>query len=135
MRSKDTLLRLHRFRCDEKQRQVADIEMMMADFRRKQDDLDQQIAYEEQKTGVSDPSHFNYSMTAKSIRKRRENLLATVDDLQAQLDRARAELAEEEAELRKVELLVEKDASHRGGDMSAIGKAAGMGASAMRGGH
>ena len=133
MRTKDTLLRLHRFRVDEKKRQVSDIEMMMADFRRKQDDLDQQIAYEEQKTGVSDPTHFNYSMTAKSIRKRRENLLATVDDLQAQLDRAKAELAEEEAELRKVELLVEKDASHRGGDMSAIGKPAG--ANALRTGH
>lgn len=130
MRSKDTLLRLHRFRVDEKKRQVSDIEMMMADFRRKQDDLDQQIAYEEQKTGVSDPAHFNYSMTAKSIRKRRENLLATVDDLQAQIDRAKEELAEEEAELRKVELLAEKDASHRAGDMTAIGKAAG--AAAMR---
>ncbi len=55
MRSKDTLLRLHRFHVEEKRRQVGDIEMMMADFRRKQDDLDQQIAYEEQKNGVSDP--------------------------------------------------------------------------------
>ncbi len=133
MRSKDTLMRLQRFRVDERQRQVSDIEMMMADFRRKQDDLDQQIAYEEQKTGVSDPAHFNYSMTAKSIRKRRENLLATIDDLQAQLDRAKAELAEEEAELRKVELLAEKDASHRGGDMSAIGKPAG--GNILRTGH
>ena len=88
MRSKDTLLRLHRFHVEEKRRQVGDIEMMMADFRRKQDDLDQQIAYEEQKTGVSDPAKFNYSMTAKSIRGRRENLVATIADLQAQLDRA-----------------------------------------------
>jgi flagellar FliJ protein len=96
MRSRDTLVRLHRFRVDEKRRQVSDIEMMMADFRRKQDDLDQQIAYEEQKSGCSDPAHFNYSMTAKSIRNRRENLLATVADLQAQLDQANEALAEEE---------------------------------------
>ena len=133
MRSRDTLVRLHRFRVDEKRRQVSDIEMMMADFRRKQDDLDQQIAYEEQKTGVSDPAHFNYSMTAKSIRKRRENLLATVADLQDQLDQARERLEEDEAELRKVELLAEKDASQRGGDLSAIGKA--VSASAMRTSH
>lgn len=128
MRSRDTLVRLHRFRVDEKRRQVSDIEMMMADFRRKQDDLDQQIAYEEQKSGCSDPAHFNYSMTAKSIRNRRENLLATVADLQAQLDQANEALAEEEAELRKVELLAEKDANHRGGDLSAIGKAAAVNA-------
>ncbi len=123
MRSKDTLLRLHRFHVEEKRRQVGDIEMMMADFRRKQDDLDQQIAYEEQKTGVSDPANFNYSMTAKSIRKRRENLLATIDDLQAQLDRANEAVAEEESELRKVELLAEKDANHRN-DIKMIGRPA-----------
>lgn len=121
MRSKDTLLRLHRFHVEEKRRQVGDIEMMMADFRRKQDDLDQQIAYEEQKTGVSDPANFNYSMTAKSIRKRRENLLATIEDLQAQLDRANEAVAEEESELRKIELLAEKDASHRN-DIKMIGR-------------
>jgi len=123
MRSKDTLLRLHRFHVEEKRRQVGDIEMMMADFRRKQDDLDQQIAYEEQKTGVSDPSNFNYSMTAKSIRNRRENLLATIDDLQEQLNRANEAVAEEESELRKVELLAEKDASHRG-EIKMIGRPA-----------
>ena len=127
MRSKDTLLRLHRFHVDEKRRQVGDIEMMMADFRRKQDDLDQQIAYEEQKTGVSDPANFNYSMTAKSIRGRRENLVATIADLQAQLDRAHAAVAEEEAELRKVELLAEKDANHRH-DIKMIGRPADTGA-------
>ena len=127
MRSKDTLLRLHRFHVDEKRRQVGDIEMMMADFRRKQDDLDQQIAYEEQKTGVSDPAKFNYSMTAKSIRGRRENLVATIADLQAQLDRAHAAVAEEEAELRKVELLAEKDANHRH-DIKMIGRPVDTGA-------
>ncbi len=121
MRSKDTLLRLHRFHVEEKRRQVGDIELMMADFRRKQDDLDQQIAYEEQKTGISDPSNFNYSMTAKSIRNRRENLLATIEDLQEQLDRANEAVAEEESELRKVELLAEKDANHRS-DVKMIGR-------------
>jgi flagellar export protein FliJ len=125
MRSKETLLRLHRFHVEEKRRQVSDIEMMMADFRRKQDDLDQQIAYEEQKSGVSDPDHFNYSMTAKSIRKRRENLLATIGDLQSQLDAAKEALAEEESELRKVELLVEKDASMRG-DANILGSPDGI---------
>ena len=128
MRSKDTLLRLHRFHVEEKRRQVGDIEMMMADFRRKQDDLDRQIAYEEQKTGVSDPANFNYSMTAKSIRNRRENLLATIDDLQAQLDRANEAVEEEESELRKVELLVEKDANHRN-DIKVIGRPADTAAS------
>ena len=78
MRSKDTLLRLHRFRYDEKRRQVGEIEAMIADFRRKQDDLDLQIQAEEERSGVSDPEHFNYSMTAKALRGRRDNLLRSI---------------------------------------------------------
>lgn len=109
MRSKDSLLRLHRFRCDEQRRQVSDIEMMMADFRRKQDDLELQIKAEEERTGVNDPKHYNYSMTAKSLLTRRENLLKSIDELDEQLVQAQARLVAEEAELRKVELLAEKE--------------------------
>lgn len=109
MRSKESLLRLHKFKCDEQRRQVGDIEIMMTDFKRKQDDLDLQIKAEEDRTGVSDPTHFNYSMTAKSLQNRRVNLLKSIEDLDAQLTQANARLAEEEAELRKVELLAEKE--------------------------
>ena len=66
MRSRDTLLRLHRFRTEEKRRQVGDIDGMIADLMRKHDDLDSQIKAEEQRTGVVDPNHFNYSLAAKS---------------------------------------------------------------------
>src|SRR5262245_40707486 len=79
--SRETLLRLHRFRTDEKRRQVADIDTMIADLMRKHDDLDAQMKVEEQRTGVSDPTHFNYSMAAKSTRARRDNILKTVGDL------------------------------------------------------
>jgi flagellar FliJ protein len=109
MRSRDSSLRLHRFKTEEKRRQAADIESMIADFMRKYDDLDQQIKVEEQRTGVTDPNHFNYSMAAKAVRGRRDNLLKSINELKEQLANAKADLAAEEAELRKVELLVEKE--------------------------
>lgn len=109
MRSRDSALRLHRFKTEEKRRQVADIESMIAEFMRKYDDLDQQIKVEEQRTGVTDPNHFNYSMAAKAVRGRRDNLLKSINELKEQLGGAKADLAAEEAELRKVELLVEKE--------------------------
>ncbi len=109
MRSKDTLLRLHRFRFEEKRRQVTEIEMMIADFKRKQDDLELQINAEEERSGVTDPNHFKYSMTAKSIRGRRDNLLKSIEELDAQLGAAREQAEAEEAELRKVELMAEKE--------------------------
>ena len=76
MRSKNTYLRLQRFRSRNRRRQAQAIEAMIADFRRKQDDLDLQIAAEEHRNGVTDPGHFNYSMTAKSLRGRRDNISA-----------------------------------------------------------
>ena len=59
MRSRDTLLRLHRFRTEDKRRQAADIDGMIQDFMRKYDDLDAQVKFEESRNGVTDPKHFN----------------------------------------------------------------------------
>ena len=108
MRSKETVMRFHRFRYEEKRRQVAEIEAMIADFLRKQEDLDQQVRLEETRTGVADPSHFNYSLTAKAIRTRRDNLLRSIDDLKDQLAEAKAQLEQVAEELHKAELLAEK---------------------------
>jgi len=114
MRSRETVIRLHRFRRDEKRRQVADIEAMIADLNRKYDDLDQQVRVEEQRTGVTDPAHFNYSMSAKASRVRRDNLLKSIGELKDQAVTVQNALAEQEAELRKVELLAEKEAGSQG---------------------
>jgi flagellar protein FliJ len=122
MRSRDTLLRLHRFRTEEKRRQVADIDGMIQDFMRKFDDLDAQVKFEENRTGVSDPAHFNYSMTAKAARTRRDNLMKSIGELKDQLADAQGALAEEEQELRRAELLVEKEA----GPTAAVAPAATM---------
>jgi hypothetical protein len=110
MRSRETLLRLHRFRTEEKRRQVADIEFMIQDFTRKFDDLDVQVKFEEGRTGVSDPSHFNYSLSAKSARARRDNLLRSIGELKDQLNDAQMMLAHEEQDLRRAEMLAEKEA-------------------------
>lgn len=109
MRSRETLLRLHRFRTEEKRRQVADIDGMIQDFMRKYDDLDAQVKFEESRNGVTDPNHFNYSMTAKAARGRRDNLMRSIAELKDQLADAQAALGEEEQELRRAEMLLEKE--------------------------
>ena len=109
MRSRETLLRLHRFRTEDKRRQVADIDGMIQDFLRKYDDLDSQVKFEESRNGVSDPAHFNYSLSAKAARGRRDNLMRSIAELRDQLADARNALAEVEQDLRRTELLVEKE--------------------------
>ena len=108
MRSKNSLLKLQRFRYEDHRRQVAEIESMIAEFQRKQDDLDQQVQIEEQRTGVCDPNHFNYSLTAKSIRNRRDNLIKSIADLKQQSQEARERLEESTGELHKAEALAGK---------------------------
>ena len=109
MRSRETLLRLHRFRTEEKRRQAADIDSMIQDFTRKYDELDQQVKLEESRNGVTDPAHFNYSLSAKSARARRDNLMRSITELKDQLTEAHAALEAEAQDLRRAEMLVEKE--------------------------
>lgn len=109
MRSRETLLRLHRFRTEDKRRQVADIDSMIQDFMRKYDELDAQVKFEESRNGVTDPTHFNYSLSAKAARGRRDNLMRSIAELRDQLADAEAALEEETQELRRAEMLAEKE--------------------------
>jgi hypothetical protein len=107
------MLRLHRFKHEERRRQVAEIEIMIADLLKKQDELEAHIRMEESRNGVADPAHYNYSTVAKASRVRRDNLLLSIGELKDQLDAAKSALADEEAELRKIELLAEKEGDAR----------------------
>src|SRR4030042_1700184 len=82
MRSRETLLRLHRFSTEEKRRQVADIDSMIQDFMRKLDDLDAQAQFEETRHAVAGPSHLNYPRQGMlrlpgSVRRARHSFQAT----------------------------------------------------------
>ena len=83
-----------RFEYDEKRQQVSDLEMMIADFRRMANDLDQQIKVEQQASGVSDVNHFAYPTFARAAITRRDNLRSSVGELEKRLDRARQEALE-----------------------------------------
>ena len=61
MKSRDSLMRLKRFQLEEKRRRVRQIEMMVAEFTRMIGDLDREIANEEKRAGIADPSSFRLS--------------------------------------------------------------------------
>lgn len=105
----ESLIRLKKFQVDEKRRQVAQIEMMIADFERMASELDQQIEIEHTKTGISDVAHFAYSTFAKAALTRRDNLLNSANDMKGKLEAAQDALAEALEELKKVELLDQRE--------------------------
>ena len=126
MKSRDAVSRLKRFEVEEKQRKVAEIEMMIGDFGQMAEDLDRQIAIEQERAGVSDTNHYAYPTFAKAAIQRRDNLLASAADLEAKLSAARETLTEAFAELKKIELLEERDAERmkieqaRAAELSAV---------------
>lgn len=98
MKSREAALRLRRFAAEEKARKVRGLEQMVRDFEVMATDLDRQIQAEEDRTGVKDVNHFNYSTFAKAARQRRDKLRASIDDLRLKLEDAVRERDEEMAE-------------------------------------
>lgn len=109
MKSRESLIRLKQFQVDEKRRQLSAIEIMVNDFKRMATDLDNQILAEQERSGISDVTHFAYPTFAKAAMTRRDNLLQSAEDLSGQLEAAQNALGEAVEELKKVELLEERD--------------------------
>ncbi|WP_428522632.1 flagellar export protein FliJ [Roseibium sp.] len=109
MKTRDSLIRLKRFQVDEKRRQLAQIESMISEFNRMADELDDQIRTEQERTGITDVSHFAYPTFAKAAADRRDNLRNSAHELDDQLQRAQDELSEAIEDLKKFEQLEERD--------------------------
>lgn len=109
MKSRNSLIRLKRFQVDEKRRQVMQIEMMIAEFERMANELDEQILAEQKRSGITDITHFAYPTFAKAAMSRRDNLMGSANDLREQLEAAQAALSEAVEEMKKIELLEERD--------------------------
>ena len=121
MKSREGLIRLKRFQVDEKRRQVAQIETMIAEFERMAKDLDDQINSEQERSGIRDATHFAYPTFAKAATQRRDNLLASAKELRDQLAAAQTECAEAVEELEKIQAIADRDhaQAHGGGESSA----------------
>lgn len=113
-KSRDGLIRLKRFQVREKRRQVAQIEAMIAEFERMAKDLDDQVLAEQERSGIRDKSHFAYPTFAKAAIQRRDNLLASIDELKGQLTGAVEDCNEAEQELEKIEALAVRDHDRAG---------------------
>lgn len=109
MKSRETLIRLKKFQVDEKRRQVTQLETMINEFERMAHELDVQIEAEQNRAGIHDVAHFAYPTFAKASRVRRDNLLASANELKGQLSDARTALAEAFEDMKKIELLEERD--------------------------
>jgi flagellar export protein FliJ len=103
MKSRDTLVRLKRFQAEEKRRRVVQLNTMIAEFTRMSNELDREISHEEQRANISDPAHFAYPTYARAARTRRDNIVASLNELRGQLEEADAQFKEANDELAKAQ--------------------------------
>jgi flagellar export protein FliJ len=109
MKSREGVLRLKRFQVEEKRRQMAQIETMIAEFDRMAKELNDQVMAEQERSGIHDAGHFAYPTFAKAATQRRDNLTSSERALKDQLAAAKAAYEEAQAELEKAEAIAERD--------------------------
>lgn len=113
MKPRENLVRLKQFQVNEKRKQLLQLDLMIAEFKRMADELDNQIISEEKKAGITDTSHFAYPTFAKAARLRRDNLHNSQTDLQQQRQAAEDALEEAQSELEKAQMLESRDVKGR----------------------
>jgi flagellar FliJ protein len=111
MKSRDTLVRLKRFQVDEKRRRIVQLNAMIAEFTRMANDLDREISAEEKRVNIADPNHYAYPTYARAARTRRDNMVASVNELRGQLEEAEARYEEAKEEFEKAQNQEARDRS------------------------
>ncbi|HTP78756.1 MAG TPA: flagellar FliJ family protein [Rhizomicrobium sp.] len=110
MKRGDTLIRLRRFRVDEMKRRMATLDGMKADAERKLSDLEDSVARERQRAGDSDIGRLAFPSFLRSIESRRENLKATLKEIERERVTAQADLNAAFQDLKSLEFATEQQA-------------------------
>jgi flagellar FliJ protein len=110
MKRRDTLMRLKRFRVDDLKRRMATLDGMKSDLEKKLADLEESVARERQRANDSDIGRLAFPSFLRSIESRRENLRATLKELEREREQAQGDLTGAFQDLKSLELAVESQA-------------------------
>src|ERR1700759_4476328 len=104
MKRGDTLMRLKRFRVDDLKRRMGTLDNMKADLERKLSDLEESVAREKQRANDSDIGRLAFPSFLRSIDVRRENLKATLKEIERERVVCQDDLAAAYQDLKSLEL-------------------------------
>ena len=104
----DNLMRAKRFRVDDLQRRLSTLEEMRRDADRKLQDLDESVAREKQRANDSDIGRLAFPSFLRSIEARRQNLGATLKELERERSNVEVELTTAQQELKGLEFAAEQ---------------------------
>lgn len=107
-RSHESLIRLARFKVEGLQKQMAELDRARGSLGRKADELAKDVEREQDAAAADPAGGAAYGAYARAVIQRRENLKASIAEVDAQAEALRAELRAAYEELKKYELLEER---------------------------
>ncbi len=107
MKSREGLVRLHRFRVEEIRKRLKSLDDMRGDLAKKMGDLETMVQEEQRRSINSDLGRLAFPSFARSIQARRENIQRTIDEVEKQAATVSEELQAAYRELKKYEITVE----------------------------
>ncbi|HTQ12283.1 MAG TPA: flagellar FliJ family protein [Rhizomicrobium sp.] len=108
MKRRDTLMRLKRFKVDDLKRRMATLDAMKADAERKLADLEESVARERQRANDTDIGRLAFPSFLRSIDARRENLRATLREVERERAMVQGDLSVAYQDLKSLELATEQ---------------------------
>ena len=111
MKSREGLVRLHRFRVEEIRKRLKSLDDMRGDLAKKMADLETMVQEEQRRSINSDLGRLAFPSFARSIQARRENIQRTIDEVEKQAATVSEELQGAYRELKKYEIAVEGEVS------------------------
>jgi len=102
------IVRLHKWQVDEKRRQIAELEVMRSDLEKKLEKLDSDLKDEQKNVASSNVVDINYAGYAAAVMKRRENIEASITEVNVSIENMKDDLAEAFKELKKYEIVEQR---------------------------
>jgi flagellar FliJ protein len=100
----DTLIRVNRWKLDERRRQLGELERLFERLGGEAARLAQELTREQQIAGASPEASYAYAGYARELIVRRQKLAASISEVESQLVLAREVLAETYGEVKRYEI-------------------------------
>jgi flagellar export protein FliJ len=107
MKTRESIIRLQRFRVDESRRKLQALEGMKAELEKKSGELEVTVAAEQRRAIEDEIGRYAYPGFARAINARRENIVKSIEAVEAQIAAAQEELNAAYRDLKKFELAEE----------------------------
>lgn len=107
-RSLTGIIRLHKWQVDEKRRQITELEVMKESIVERLEKLLTDLANEQENLAKSNVVDINYANYASSVMTRRENLEASITEIDVSIENMKDELADAFKELKKYEIVEQR---------------------------